>query len=1052
MPVFHRLVPPTYLGGVPATHDEINNATSGIPALADVVKGTGPNAGSYFIAFGEDGTSSDGNRAHAALASNTDYLDDVANSEVPIVTNVDGVAPGGGLASLALTGDVFVGKSGTANNQDERDRLIKVVDSVTGNDVIDASGVTVKASLIHDGSSTNQVGVPASGFYTAPTVNFTPNIPASTSYRIFYARRSSFRDISRDKVGLDAFTRQVIRGAHQVPGEGIRFIREAGRRALGSGGPVTALAATIIETPGLGENILSKSNTMNVDIDPDGTQGTNGSFEVRFDRDGSSKTLFSVEEGASAGLSSWQSISERIALGDINTLASGFGQTILPFSSGTATEGDNHLRISEVDFASTPVSLIKRLNAVWAVTVGDGVNSFGDFNGITAIADAFSHYNAAGLNIGIRIFVKRGLYEVDDEKLTLGSSIVIEGTHRDQVTVRNANGASLPAFSHSSVDTYIELRNITFTKSSGGSDLGIDTAGALLIENCNFIDQQIRLNRIGDPTGKVPVLLARNSIFNFSSSSTGVQPIDIYGGGTTHESHGFIFEDCEISAWQDAALLRVIDQGATNHALSGIVFRRCTLRCAGTATLGGNLTAIVGVLELSPNGGNGTAIDDITWEDCDVTANWGAVGDNQILMYMRTHDGLNSIAVDKVRISGGEWDAGGVDSDISPFYMGGQTLAAARGPNRVEIENVRWGFSTAGLSNGVPTTEIAAGSAASWAAFYIGCYDLKMHNVTWLTNVGLSDSGDLFINLVRKLDILGLYLGSGNWTAGVGTAPEYRVKIITDHFIQFGMVAIRDVMISNSVSINATVGSLVLGRVAGAAQSMPSLVENCNLNGNIEVGGALIYVAGGAAGSEEGNGWHFENCRLETCAGNGFLFDWSTAGREPLRDIRIANTTVVDCDDVGIHFNFGTAETLSDVDISGCHIKDCTGYGLHVEGTAPWDVNASGLTLRNNHFDGNSGSRSGTQIFIDAMSGSVGCLYGNTSAAVATVPGLIASASGASDDLRGTEVAYTYDPTAGAVAAIDHTVTALTTTPDKRLHKSGGSWQMLHNRFRLSVP
>ena len=64
---FHRLGVPSYFGGLPGGYDYINNAISGTPANADGAKSGGPNAGTYFVAFGEDATSSDFNRANKAL-------------------------------------------------------------------------------------------------------------------------------------------------------------------------------------------------------------------------------------------------------------------------------------------------------------------------------------------------------------------------------------------------------------------------------------------------------------------------------------------------------------------------------------------------------------------------------------------------------------------------------------------------------------------------------------------------------------------------------------------------------------------------------------------------------------------------------------------------------------------------------------------------------------------------------------------------------------------------------------------------------------------------
>src|SRR5579862_2419668 len=81
---FHRLTVPSYNGGLPAGYDYVNNAVSGTPAPANGVLVAGPNTGSYFIGFGDDGTSANANRPNMALAQNTDYLDNLLHQDIAV--------------------------------------------------------------------------------------------------------------------------------------------------------------------------------------------------------------------------------------------------------------------------------------------------------------------------------------------------------------------------------------------------------------------------------------------------------------------------------------------------------------------------------------------------------------------------------------------------------------------------------------------------------------------------------------------------------------------------------------------------------------------------------------------------------------------------------------------------------------------------------------------------------------------------------------------------------------------------------------------------------
>ena len=193
----HRLTAPTYSGGLPGTHDYINdpaaNGDLGVPASADGKKGVGPNEGTYFVAFGENATSLFTNRGMSALAQNTDYLDDVVHRDlaIPVVSAL--VVPGAPLASVTIPGvDVFVGAFGTSLFQRTLSGLIGVVDG-NGIPMHVLNGnvyVPILVSAITDGVS-NVVGVPADGFYTTPTVVFSIPIPAGQSYRLVYYKRST---------------------------------------------------------------------------------------------------------------------------------------------------------------------------------------------------------------------------------------------------------------------------------------------------------------------------------------------------------------------------------------------------------------------------------------------------------------------------------------------------------------------------------------------------------------------------------------------------------------------------------------------------------------------------------------------------------------------------------------------------------------------------------------------------------------------------------------------------------------------------------------------
>lgn len=205
MASFHRKTTPTYPGGLPGTHDYINNPSAngdpGSAAPADAKKSSGVNQGTYLIAFGEAATAGNSNRGTTALAENTDYLDNILHQDVSEPVVAASVTSGSPTTGFVITGSVFVGGGTATNDQRTRSGLVAILDG-NGLPLTVLSGgsyVTVKASLIHDGSNNNVVGT---GYRTNPSVTLSIAIPASTAYRYVYYKRSNYASLDQG-----AFTR-----------------------------------------------------------------------------------------------------------------------------------------------------------------------------------------------------------------------------------------------------------------------------------------------------------------------------------------------------------------------------------------------------------------------------------------------------------------------------------------------------------------------------------------------------------------------------------------------------------------------------------------------------------------------------------------------------------------------------------------------------------------------------------------------------------------------------------------------------------------------------
>jgi hypothetical protein len=102
-----------------------------------------------------------------------------------------------------------------------------------------------------------------------------------------------------------------------------------------------------------------------------------------------------------------------------------------------------------------------------------------------------------------------------------------------------------------------------------------------------------------------------------------------------------------------------------------------------------------------------------------------------------------------------------------------------------------------------------------------------------------------------------------------------------------------------------------------------------------------------------------------------------------------------------------------------------------------------------NLFDGNFTNEAATQVSIgtaNTAAFSTGCFYGNVATGLLGDLGKLSMSDGASDDFRGTETGYTYNPTS---AFVPETIVRFAgVASNLRAHVSNS--EMMHNRMRYA--
>jgi hypothetical protein len=217
MAKFHRFRAPTYTSApvlgpgdaAPVVFEgkdydffNVNNegGGGGFAAFTDVVKGVGPNKGTYCVAFGEDASSLNANRGFKALSENTDTIDDILHQDVAIPTRTAEVTPLAPVATIDLPANTFVGTSKSYPIE----MLFKIVDGMD-REVLDAGAIRITVASI--------AGAAIGDDFSAGivTLNLSNDIPTGQTYRVYYAERGNIATLP-----MDAFSYSQIRTAAVV--------------------------------------------------------------------------------------------------------------------------------------------------------------------------------------------------------------------------------------------------------------------------------------------------------------------------------------------------------------------------------------------------------------------------------------------------------------------------------------------------------------------------------------------------------------------------------------------------------------------------------------------------------------------------------------------------------------------------------------------------------------------------------------------------------------------------------------------------------------------
>lgn len=455
---------------------------------------------------------------------------------------------------------------------------------------------------------------------------------------------------------------------------------------------------------------------------------------------------------------------------------------VFPMSGNIPANGDDTPRIGNL--AAEPYdpdySLFRSLNARVHVTCGDGVNTFGDFNGPTALDKAVAFLGSRPAHI----FLKAGDYTPFDV-IELTPDVIIEGESRDTTTIYTpTSGADTLKMDAGSV----RLKNLTVYGSGYFALAAYAGTNDVLVEDCKLVNVGLE--------GVSGMCQFKRTIFEPEGSGAGNHCVSVIGA----MANVLQFEECHFncgSAYNSNPVF-VKSPAAGKTTVEGLHFFKCRFTLSYSILSGSYLGGNTGVLDLDPNGLDarggtvGMTINDVTFEDCVVSAeNSNIAGRANVLIHLiPTANGhtpavsgpwlqVNSVSFIRTDFRWLPTPA----STVNPFSIAFSTDTGVtvnlhgctfnRDVTTTYSSSGIHGSATPGMSYGFPLGI----TDSEWGLFSISADRISVKDMTFKRLIHTSTTGDLNLYYGKTLELENVTCRDYDLANSSGTSPSYRIRL-----------------------------------------------------------------------------------------------------------------------------------------------------------------------------------------------------------------------------------------------------------------------------------